>query len=248
MRGLSGRECAGFALSTIIARKRPGWSVRISSGIDIAGIRPVMIRCPAHGRSTVVRPPPPPPPRLAKGEWMFIPPFFPKLPASRYTSFSRYELDSVLWGDCWIPRSSKIDTLDARGDAPRGLAHPRSRGTPPGRNTPPRRRPPKCGLDARLEARWRADRDPRQSVRSSSTEHRRPSRRAPRVRARAHLQVHVGHLRRLGAPRVDHDQRPRGVFAAISFSTTRARGKPWDCQGFLPTNIATSACSKSGAV
>ena len=32
---------------------------------------------------------------------------------------------------------------------------------------------------------------------------------------------------------------------AISLSTVRARGKPWDCHGFLPTKTATSACSKS---
>ena len=35
---------------------------------------------------------------------------------------------------------------------------------------------------------------------------------------------------------------------AISFRTTRARGKPCDFHGFLPTKIATSACSKSGVV
>jgi hypothetical protein len=30
---------------------------------------------------------------------------------------------------------------------------------------------------------------------------------------------------------------------AISFSTNRARGKPWDCHGFFPQNTATCACS-----
>ena len=35
---------------------------------------------------------------------------------------------------------------------------------------------------------------------------------------------------------------------AISFKTTRERGKPCECHGFLPTNIATSARSKSGVV
>ena len=35
---------------------------------------------------------------------------------------------------------------------------------------------------------------------------------------------------------------------AISFSTVRARGKPWLCHGFLPTNRATSACSKSARI
>ncbi len=32
---------------------------------------------------------------------------------------------------------------------------------------------------------------------------------------------------------------------AISFSVVRACGKPCDCHGFLPTNRATSQCSKS---
>ena len=32
---------------------------------------------------------------------------------------------------------------------------------------------------------------------------------------------------------------------AISFSVVRARGKPCDCHGFLPTKTPTSACSKS---
>lgn len=35
---------------------------------------------------------------------------------------------------------------------------------------------------------------------------------------------------------------------AISFSTTRARGKLCDIHGFLPTNTATSACSNSPLV
>ena len=34
---------------------------------------------------------------------------------------------------------------------------------------------------------------------------------------------------------------------AISRSVTRARSKPWECHGFLPTKTATSACSKSGS-
>ena len=35
---------------------------------------------------------------------------------------------------------------------------------------------------------------------------------------------------------------------AISFSVVRACGMLWDIHGFLPTNIATSACSKSARV
>jgi hypothetical protein len=66
----------------------------------------------------------------------------------------------------------------------------------------------------------------------------------PGVAARAHLQVEVGELGGLGAARVDDDHRPRRV-AAISLSVVRACGMPWLCHGFLPTNTATSACSKS---
>ena len=63
MRALSGSECTGFALSMSIARKRSGWSVRISSGITLHGISPVMMRCPPTGLRR--SPPPfPPPPRL----------------------------------------------------------------------------------------------------------------------------------------------------------------------------------------
>ena len=39
--------------------------------------------------------------------------------------------------------------------------------------------------------------------------------------------------------------RQRSGSRAISFSVVRARGMPWLCQGFLPTNTATSQCSKS---
>ena len=51
MRGLSASECTGLPLSMIMARKRSGWSVRISSGIALQGIRPVMMRCPPTGET-----------------------------------------------------------------------------------------------------------------------------------------------------------------------------------------------------
>ena len=58
MRGPSASEWAGFALSTSIARKRRGWSVRISSGITLHGIIPEMMREPVTG---LLRPLPPDP-------------------------------------------------------------------------------------------------------------------------------------------------------------------------------------------
>ena len=71
---------------------------------------------------------------------------------------------------------------------------------------------------------------------------------AERVGAGAHLQVDSRRARRsrCGADRSRSACAPDP--AAISFSVTRARGKPCDCHGFLPTNTATSACSKSPVV
>ena len=87
MRGLSASECAGLALSTSMPRKRRGWSVRISSGITLAGIRPVITRWPPTGE-VFGAPPPPPPPRLARCECRFMAPRRAKFPVSRYSSFS----------------------------------------------------------------------------------------------------------------------------------------------------------------
>ena len=49
MRALSAREWAGLAVSTSIARKRRGWSPRISSGITLQGSIPPMMREPVTG-------------------------------------------------------------------------------------------------------------------------------------------------------------------------------------------------------
>ena len=49
MRALSASEWAGFAASTNIARKRFGWSPRISSGIALQGTRPPMMGAPVTG-------------------------------------------------------------------------------------------------------------------------------------------------------------------------------------------------------
>ncbi len=42
-------ECAGLTLSIHIARNRSGWSVRISSAIELHGTSPEMIRAPVTG-------------------------------------------------------------------------------------------------------------------------------------------------------------------------------------------------------
>ncbi len=86
IRGESASECAGFELSTIIARRRPGSSVRISSAIELPGVSPVMIRAPLTGVALSLRKSPP---REAMPVWMFIVPSRPKLPVSRKSSFSR---------------------------------------------------------------------------------------------------------------------------------------------------------------
>ena len=84
MRGESGRECTGFPDSTIIARKRSGWSVRISSGMAAAGMRLVMIRSPVTGLVGSAMPRPPLlPAMLANLVWMFMAPGTPKFPVSR---------------------------------------------------------------------------------------------------------------------------------------------------------------------
>ena len=49
IRRLSATECAGLPDSTIRARNRSGWSVRISSGIELHGISPASTRSPATG-------------------------------------------------------------------------------------------------------------------------------------------------------------------------------------------------------
>ena len=58
-------------------------------------------------------------------------------------------------------------------------------------------------------------------------EHRQQGGEAPGVGAGTDLQVDVGQVGRLGAPRIDHDHRPRSGSLAIALSTVRARGKPW---------------------
>ena len=73
IRVLSATECAGFSLSMSIARKRLGWSVRISSGITLAGIMPPMMRCPPTGLVCDDSAPPNIPVRLVPA---FMPPAF----------------------------------------------------------------------------------------------------------------------------------------------------------------------------
>ena len=80
IRALSASEWIGLALSTSAARKRFGWSVRISSGMAFDGISPAMMRWPPTG---LAFPLPDPPPRPAIRVWMFIPPWRAKLPVTR---------------------------------------------------------------------------------------------------------------------------------------------------------------------
>src|SRR5258707_15133819 len=90
----SAREWAGLLLSTIIARKRAGWSVRISSGTALLGISPPTMGAPVTG----VRP--------TEVSWRNSGPNdecrgcaqrLAKFPVRIHSSLSRYE-DSLLVG------------------------------------------------------------------------------------------------------------------------------------------------------
>ena len=86
----SAREWAGLELSTHIARKRSGWSVRISSVIELHGTSPEMILAPVTG-VTLLRPDPAPraPATEAKEECRCIVPGRPKLPVRIHSSLFR---------------------------------------------------------------------------------------------------------------------------------------------------------------
>ena len=126
-------------------------------------------------------------------------------------------------GACWMPRSSRIDDARRRGDA---AARPRARSSSA---TPARAQYSAIGTRAKLrraasspsrgvlgqERRRRAG-PPRRARASSARE-------AERVGARAHLEVEVGELGRLGAARVDHDQRAGRVVGDRLQDGARAR-------------------------
>ena len=128
----SAREWAGLVLSSHMARNRSGWSVRISSAIELHGTSPEMIRAPVTGVRRAFPPPPlagPPPPAIgAKAECRNIAPGLPKLPVKIHTSLSRYDT-SVLFGDCCTPRSSYTAADDAL-PIRRAEVRSRSSGTP----------------------------------------------------------------------------------------------------------------------
>lgn len=80
----SASEWAGLLLSTIMARKRSGWSVRISSGTTLLGTSPEMMGAPVTG----VRPENCPN-SGANDECRCWPPFFAKLPVRTQSSLFR---------------------------------------------------------------------------------------------------------------------------------------------------------------
>ena len=100
MRALSATEWAGLPLSTSIARNRLGWSVRISSGITLQGVRPPIRREPVTGVpllapascwssddiSSVPAPPSCPTVNGAIIVGRYADPFLPKLPVSSISS------------------------------------------------------------------------------------------------------------------------------------------------------------------
>ena len=66
---------------------------------------------------------------------------------------------------------------------------------------------------------------------------------AERIGAGAHSQMVISHLGGLGAAWIDRPA-PLRIGRDVT-QNRRARWKPCDCQGFLPTKTATSVCSKS---
>ena len=85
MRCESASEWAGLRLSTIIARKRSGWSVRISSGITLHGVSPPITGAPVTG----VRPTGPARNSGANHECRCWPPGLAKLPVRIHSSLFR---------------------------------------------------------------------------------------------------------------------------------------------------------------
>ena len=146
-----------------------------------------------------------------------------------------------------MPRSSKVETLSAAAMR-RAAARISCSSTPHS-----------CGAVAHghVDAALRAHCVCTVRVRRPGTRDRRgPPERSCRAAAARHQasvpgprsQVEVGQLGGLGPDGIEHDQRSRSGSRAISRRVTRARGKLCDCHGFLPTNTATSECSKSPLV
>lgn len=88
--------------------------------------------------------------------------------------------------------------------------------------------------------------DPTASHETFLDDHRDERSEAERVGTWAHLQVEVGELGGLAALGVDHHHRSRRVVGDLL--QRRARGMPWLCHGFLPTNTVTSAWATSACM
>ena len=126
----------------------------------------------------------------------------------------------MLFGACWTPRSSNVETLSAAAIRRAALAHQlvvdaAARGVLGDRQ-----------LGERGEHRLAAGRVlGEEGVVDEPLLNDDPEQRgeAPRVGARAHPEVEVGHLGRLGAHRVDHDQRALRVLGELAQRDPRAR-------------------------
>ena len=207
-----------------------------------------MIRCAGDRRDR------PSPPRAAAaaeaGEarcGCSCPPGFAEVAGQQARAASRGSCPACECGACWMPRSSKIDTLAAARDA-RG--RPRARRS----SATPARRAVRGDVD-RARARRATSSSPTACSASQPSveqvlldEHREQrgqaaTRRCPGAPAGG---CRPARRSRCAAGRSTISARSGSL--AISFSIVRARGKPCDCHGFLPTNTATSACSKSPVV
>ena len=197
------------------------------------------MRCPPTGLRR--SPPPfPPPPRLANRVWMFIPPCLREVAGEQVDELLEVGVQRavrrLLDAEVFVDRHAR-----RRRDATRDGAHvrlsTRRRSRRTARSAPSRggarssSRPSACSASQSPSTRIFLARAPRAA--RQGTTRRCPaapaggSRPAPRSRC--------------GADRSRSATAPGSL--TIAFSTVRARGKPCDCHGFLPTNIATSACS-----
>ena len=243
MRGPSASECAGFALSTSIARKRFGWSVRISSGITLQGEPADDARAGDRSAADALPRSSPRGERHERGR---------DDRRARLAEVAGQQEEqpvqvatSVEWRFICTPRSSKLGDARGRGRcgaAPRAPA-PRGRRSLGAVGGDRQRREVRqhllepVGVGGEPVARHRV-------LLHQHADHRGEQ---EGVGAGLHLEVDVGELGGLRAARIDDDQRARRV-CAISFSVTRARGMLCESQGFLPRKSATSQCSKSARV
>ena len=127
----------------------------------------------------------------------------------------------MLCGACWMPRSSRIETLAAPRDALARRRARRPRRRPRARSS--RRRASRASASSTASAPARALGQER-AIHAARLDQRREQRgQAEGVRAGPHLEEEVGQLRGLGAARVDHDQRARRVLRDLAQHGARAR-------------------------